>query len=394
MPVARLVSYVIGAVTVRLADDGARIALLLFALERLDWAGAGGLLVAGLMLPHVVAAPGIGLLADRARRPALAVGCLALGFALSLALTAVTLGHIPFGLSLLIVLLGGSCGPALTGGLSSQLSRLTAPSARARAFGVDSMTYNIAGIAGPALAGLVAGFAGATAACLLMAGLAVVGAIVVATLPVRQEGLVARDGPSLTAGVRAIAGDRRLATVVIASTVGQLGPGAVPVVITAAAAAHHRASAAGLMLTVVAVGALVGSLVWTTRPAPVRWAPEVLMLGMCATGLPLVVGVVTTELSWLTAALAVSGLFLGPLVGALFTARDALAPDDVRAQVFTIAAGLKITGAATGAAVLGLIAGAPLWLQFLLVALNPVAAGLLGLIALRTKAVSREPASR
>jgi hypothetical protein len=163
-------------------------------------------------------------------------------------------------------------------------------------------------------------------------------------------------------------------------------------VVAAAAAAHHRASAAGLMLTAVAVGALVGSLLWTARPAPVRWAPEVLMLGMCATGLPLVVGAVTTDLTWLTAALAVSGLFLGPLMGALFTARDALAPEEVRAQVFTIAAGLKITGAAAGAAAIALIAGAPLSVQFLLVALNPVTAGLLGLLALRSKARTRMPA--
>ncbi|MEV6489749.1 MFS transporter, partial [Actinoplanes sp. NPDC051633] len=172
MPVARLMPYVVGAVTVRLADEGARIALLVFALDRIDWDGAGGLLVAGLMLPHVLAAPGVGVLADRVRRPALVIGALALGFALSLALTAVTLGHVPFWLSVLVVLLGGSCGPALTGGLSSQLSRLTAPGSRARAFGVDSLTYNIAGIAGPALAGVVAGFAGPVAACLVMAGLA------------------------------------------------------------------------------------------------------------------------------------------------------------------------------------------------------------------------------
>src|SRR4051812_10058538 len=143
------------------------------------------------MLPHVVAAPGVGLLADRVRRPALAVGCLTLGFALSLLVTAVTLGHVPFWLSLVVVLLGGSCGPALTGGLSSQLSRLTSSSSRARSFGVDSMTYNIAGIGGPALAGLVAGFAGSMAACLLMAGLAAAGAIAVATLPVRRDGPVA-----------------------------------------------------------------------------------------------------------------------------------------------------------------------------------------------------------
>ena len=386
--VARLARYGVGAVTVRLGDEGARIALLLLALDRIGWAGAGGILVACLMLPHVLAAPLVGLIADRVRRPALVVGGLAFGFALALAATALTLGHLPLVVSSAMLLAGGSCGPALTGGLSSQLSRLTPVESRSRAFGLDALTYNLAGIGGPAIAGLIAGFADAAVACLVMAGLAAVGAAVVAGLPVRQE--IRHDTrPSLTGGVRAIAREPRLRTVVLASSIGQLGPGAVPVVIAAAAAAQHRASAAGLMLTVVAIGGLIGSLAWTARPASVDRAPVVLMLGMCGTGLPLLVGVATTDLVWLTVALGVSGLFLGPSIGALFTARDSLAPDGVRAQVFTIAAGLKITGIAAGSALIGLLAGVSLPVQFLLIALNPAVVGLLGLVALsRTRSGS------
>jgi predicted MFS family arabinose efflux permease len=385
--VRRLVPYVIGAVTVRLADEGARIALILLALDRLSWRGAGGVLVAALMLPHVVAAPAIGLLVDRARRPARIIGLLAAGFAISLAVTAISLGRPPFGVSVLVLLVGGACGPALTGALSSQLPRLAAPESRSRAFGVDSLTYNIAGIGGPALVGLTAGFADPRSAMLLMVALAAIGAVMVTFLRVRQEPSPA--GPSWAAGIRAIATNRTLATVVLASTAGQLGPGAVPVVIAAAAAAQHRASAAGLMLTVVAIGALVGSLLWTARPAPAARAPALHMLAMCGHGLPLLVGVVTSNLLWLTAALAVSGFFMGPLVGALFTARHALAPDGLKAQVFTIAAGLKITAVAAGAALLGVMAGVPLPIQFALVALNPVTAGLIGLAALKAASPGR-----
>ena len=169
----------------------------------------------------------------------------------------------------------------------------------------------------------------------------------------------------------------------MASSVGQLGPGAVPVVAALAAAAHHRASASGLMLAAVAVGGLLGSLLWTARPAPAARAPAVVMLGLCATGLPLLVGAATTALPVLTGALAVSGFFMGPLIGALFTARNALAPEGVRAQVFTIGAGLKITAAATGTAAIGLLAGLPLGVQFLVVALNPIVTGAGGLLALR-----------
>jgi MFS family permease len=379
-----LVSYASAAVMIRTADDGGRVALILLALDRFDGDGTTGLLVACLMIPHVVAAPVIGALTDWSRRPFLAIGGLTLGFSASLAITAITLGHLPLSMSLLMLLLGGCCGPALTGGLSSQLSRLAKPELLPRVFGIDALTYNLAGIAGPALTGLTASLVSSTAACLLMAGLSAAGAVLAGALPVRQHRTARATGrPSLTAGARAIVANKTLATVILASAIGQLGPGAVPVLAVLAAKAHHHASASGLMLSAIAIGGLVGSLLWTARPAPTPHAPTVVMLAMCGTGLPVLVGSITTSLPVLTVALALSGFFLGPLVGALFTARNALSPEEVRAQVFTIGAGLKITAAAAGTAAIGLLAGVPLAIQFLVVGLNPIATGLIGLTILR-----------
>ena len=84
-----------------------------------------------------------------------------------------------------------------------------------------------------------------------------------------------------------------------------------------------------------------------------------------------------------TAALfAVSGLFLGPFTGALFTVREDRAPEAARAQVFTISAGLKTTAAAAGAALGGAVAGFAAPVQLLLVAGSPLLAGLLGSLVL------------
>src|ERR1700760_2834106 len=99
---SRLSAYVVAAVTVRLADEGGRVALILLALDRLHRAGTGGLLVAALMIPHVVAAPAVGALIDRTRRPSLVVGGLALGFAAALASTAAVLGRLPLGVALVV----------------------------------------------------------------------------------------------------------------------------------------------------------------------------------------------------------------------------------------------------------------------------------------------------
>jgi hypothetical protein len=75
---------------------------------------------------------------------------------------------------------------------------------------------------------------------------------------------------------------------------------------------------------------------------------------------------------------ALSGFFLGPFTGAVFTARQDHAPEGLRAQVFTLGAGLKTTAAAAGAALAGAIALAPTATQLLLVGACPVAAGVVG----------------
>ena len=69
----------------RVADEGARVALVLLALQRTGSAAVGGALVAALLVPHVVAAPAVGWLTDRARRPHALIAAAALGFAASLA---------------------------------------------------------------------------------------------------------------------------------------------------------------------------------------------------------------------------------------------------------------------------------------------------------------------
>src|SRR3954451_8735004 len=82
-------------VLVRLADEGARVALVLLALQRTGSAAVGGALVAALLVPHVVAAPAVALLTDRARSPRRVIAAAALGFASALACAALALGAIP-----------------------------------------------------------------------------------------------------------------------------------------------------------------------------------------------------------------------------------------------------------------------------------------------------------
>jgi predicted MFS family arabinose efflux permease len=173
-----------------------------------------------------------------------------------------------------------------------------------------------------------------------------------------------------------------LATVTTASSLGQLGLGALAVVAAVIATSQARPAATGWLLTAVAVGGLVGSLWWTWRPAAVDRAPRVVMFALAGIGAPLAAAALSSSLVVTAALFTISGIFLGPFTGALFTTRENRAPADARAQVFTISAGLKTTAAAAGAALGGALAHLPVAAQLLLVAASPLLAAALGGLAL------------
>jgi len=179
--------YLAAAVLARIADEGARVSLVLLALDRTRSAAIGGTMVAALLIPHVVAAPMVGVLVDRARQPRWVLASALLIFAGSLFSAAALLGQAPFWLIYVLLLVGGCCGPALTGGLTSQLPALVGKDKTPRAFGLDSLFYNIASMVGPAVAGLTAAAVTAAVAQCVLAASAAVGALGVATLPIARR---------------------------------------------------------------------------------------------------------------------------------------------------------------------------------------------------------------
>ena len=190
------------------------------------------------------------------------------------------------------------------------------------------------------------------------------------------------ESVSLTSGARAIVTDRVLALVTAASSVGQLGFGALPVFAAVLAARLHAAADTGLLLTAVAAGAFLGSTAWTLRPLAAPRAPLTVMITLVGAGLPIAAVSAAPSIWIATALFAISGLFTGPYAGALFLTRGDRAPDAIRGQVFTIGAGLKTTAAAAGAALGGVVADLSTPAQFVLAAGCPVVAGLVGAILL------------
>ena len=208
----------------------------------------------------------------------------------------------------------------MTGGLTSQLSALVPGERLPRAFGLDSLTYNSAGVIGPAAAAVLAAATSPGLATAALATGAAVGAVLIAVLPIpaHHPDVSPPAAGELLAGGRILVRNRVLAAVTGATCLGQVGLGALPVIAVLLAEQHRHPAAAGWLLTSVAAGGLVGSLAWTWRPAAPEHAPTVVMGGLAAAGVPLAVAAVLPSGLQVTAVLfAVSGLSTGPLFGAL-----------------------------------------------------------------------------
>ncbi|MCU1691094.1 MAG: major facilitator superfamily 1, partial [Frankiales bacterium] len=150
--------------TARLAQEAARVALVLLVLERTDSPALAGAVVGALALPALVTGPLLGAWLDRTahRRSAFVTNQLLL-LGVLLALLALT-GSAPPVVVVGLTLLAGLTTPVLTGGFTGLLAALVPASLLRRAFGAESTSYNVAGVAGPALAGVLAASAGAEAA--------------------------------------------------------------------------------------------------------------------------------------------------------------------------------------------------------------------------------------
>jgi hypothetical protein len=346
-------AYVVAACLMRAADAGAIVAVVLEA-QRLHLGGATGLVAACLTLPHL-AGPLAAHLLDRtaAKRALIAAASCLYGTAV---LASALLLAVSVPAAAVALLIAGSAGPLLTGGLSSQLAPLVPPGERAqrRAQSIDAFTYGIATTGGPALIGVCATLRSPAIALAAAAALAVLGALALAALPRRASAGRPADAALGIRGAVAVlfvSGPLRRATIGTAITALPLG--AVPLLAVAVAGSLSVPTTVSATLAAVYglgnLAASAGLIVLPLRGRPDR----LLQLGL---------GVVTIALAATSLARALPvglALFflLGAATGILFAAslavRAAHAPDNAAARVFVTMAGIKVAFSSLGAAAAG-----------------------------------------
>lgn len=349
-------AYLVGAVTARAGDEMAGPALLLAGFAVTGSAVEASSLLAAVTVSAAVGGPVLGALLDRSGRPGrLLAGVLVL-HAAGLGLIGAVLGRAPLAVTLSLAVLTGLLGPALSGGWTAQLPRVLPGGRLPRGNALDAMTYGVAGLAGPALAGGVAQALGAPAAVVASVVLMALAVPAAWVLPVRT-GRRPRSGAievfrDLVAGARVIAGRPALARATLTSVVSCVAQGMLTACLpllgerVLGGAGHGAALLAGAAVSALAANAVLARFPRAAAPDTIVWAGALLQAAGTACALP-------GHPVALVVALLVVGVGEGPQLTALFAVRHREAPAHLRGQIFTTGASLKITGFALGAAVAG-----------------------------------------
>ncbi|WP_034287784.1 MFS transporter [Amycolatopsis benzoatilytica] len=344
----RLAAYLTGATAARIGDEASGPALLLLGITAAG-AVAGSTLLAGLTAAAAVGGPWLGAVLDRSRRPGRVLAIALAGYATGLAMVTALAKTAPFALVVAVVIATGLFGPAIAGGWTAQVPSVTGQLARAST--LDAMTFTVAALAGPGLAGALATGAGAETAMVAAAGLVLVAVPFAWRLPEQERTERPRMRDAATVLLRNPALRQSTAT----STLSFAGIGMAFVCYPLIG--EQRLGGAGygtLLLVASSIASFAANAVLAKR----TWSPDlVIRLSTVVLALGFAGTAVAPNAVLLVTAAAITGIGDGPQLAALFAVRHREAPPAVRAQVFTTAASVKIAGMALGTALAGPLAG-------------------------------------
>lgn len=356
-----LVSLFSASTTARLANESARVAMVLLVLARTGSPALAGAVVAATTLPALVTGPLLGAWLDRTphRRAAFAGNQLLL--LLSLLGLLLATGRAPAYVIVLLGLAAGLTTPVLTGGFTGLIAPLVPAPMLRRAYGAEAASFNVAGVAGPTLAGVATAVFGASWAVAVTCGLSMLALAAIMRVPMPAP--VVDDGApgllrSVLIGLQHLAITPPLRAVTVTTTLSMGGLGALPVAFPLLAEdLGVHASAAGYLFSTFAVGALIGSVTVASRSlrtGPMRMA----FLGVAGLAVAFTAVAAAPTLPLALVGIFVAGALEGPVLASTLAVRELHSPDWMRTQVVTTAASLKFGAYAAGSALAGWLVGA------------------------------------
>jgi predicted MFS family arabinose efflux permease len=349
-------AFLLAATVARLASEMFPVAAVLLVLDRTGRPGLAGAVVAATTLPAVVTGPVLGAWLDRTSRRRLALASNQVLLAASLLAILAAAGRGPGWALLPLAALAGLTGPLATGGYTSMIPVLVPEQLLARANALEAASFNTAAIAGPAVAGVVAGTAGPAGAVVAEAALAALALPAIARLP-RVAPPAGEDpaplGGAIRQGLGHLARTPVLRGVTVATAAGLGGIGLLTLALPfwAERLGAGRAGA-GYLWAALEAGAIIGALA-AARPTA-GWPPHrVVLAGLGLFGLLMLAWPLAPSFPAALALVALAGLAEGPAFAATFATRQRWSPATLRGQIFTTAASVKLGAFALGSAVAG-----------------------------------------
>jgi MFS family permease len=346
---------VVAALLGRLPIGIFSLAIVLVVRARTGSFAQAGIATAAFAIGAGVVAPLQGRLVDRLGQPRILIPSALLNAAALVGLAVAAGQGLPTWVLAVLAACGGAAVPPLSACMRSQWATLFSEdsSARESAYSLESVVNELVFIVGPALATLLVAVGGTPTAALLAAVvLSALGTVAFATTALAR-GWQGQLGPRTRAGALGTSGMR---TLVFAIVPTGLAFGALEVAMPAFAAAQgERPALAGLLLSAMAVGSVLGGLWYGGR----QWRRPVvsrflLLEGTFALGLlPLLI--VPQSMVAMGILMVIAGLALAPCAAAGFLLIDQIAPAGTATEAYTWAVTANVTGSAIGAALCGVI---------------------------------------
>ena len=382
-----LTHYLFGALPARLGDEMSGQTILLMGLALTGSITLGSTVLAALTFSAAIGGPLLGAILDRSLHPGKVLAYALALYAIGISCIAISIAYLPVWLSIVVALTAGFLMPAVSGGWSSRLKSFIGDEQITRASAIDATTFNIAGLTGPAVAGLIAAIFGAHWAVVVLAVLLVMALPMAWSLPQKT---IQRSSTHTTTlvkdvmvGFKIIIRNKKLFRITLVSAISYMGIGMLWVICPLIGQeTFGNAGYGGVLASVVSIGALVATIVyakWPTKHSPDAVVFITTLILSMATLMLAFSGNIVIAL----VAMLVVGLADGPQLAAILAVRHREAPEQSRGQVFTTGASFKITAAAVGAALAGQVASTSLLFVILMACFVQIAGAAVFIILTR-----------
>jgi MFS family permease len=330
------------------------LAIVLVVRRQTGSFAQAGIATAAFAIGAGLVAPLQGRLVDRIGQPAVLVPSGLLNAAALGGLVIAAESSAPTSVLAVLAALGGAAVPPLAACMRSQWATLFADDADARetAYSLESVVNELVFIVGPALTTMLVALSSSTGALLTAVGLSLLGTLGFAATGLAR-GWRGEPGPRTIAGALGAPGMR---TLVLAIVPTGIAFGALEVTMPAFAAAQGEGPAlAGLLLSAMAIGSVLGGLWYGarswSRPVVARFLTleTLFTVGL----LPLLL--VPDSLLAMGLLMGIAGLALAPSAAAGFLLIDHIALPGTATEAYTWAVTANVTGSAIGAGLAGVI---------------------------------------